>query len=71
MPHCRSCRRGIVWITMKGTGKRMPVDADSIEQRVVLVDTGEGIVGEIMRTGVSHFATCPNAGQHRRRGGSS
>jgi hypothetical protein len=60
---CRSCGAPIVWVVME-SGKRNPIDADSIEQRVVL--NGRRTRGAMRATGISHFATCPNANQHRK-----
>lgn len=76
MSKCRSCGAEIIWIKM-GSGKRMPCDKDPVtftrgggpESFVTpegKVERGkrskEGLTGYI-----SHFATCPNANQHRRR----
>lgn len=60
---CGSCQAPIYWIET-ARGKRMPVDCD--------VDGGRrpftGVPGDGERDGrgVSHFATCPNAEEHRR-----
>jgi hypothetical protein len=53
---CSSCRARIIWLKTAG-GKNMPVDADTVEPE------DETFNGE---KHVSHFATCPNANQHRR-----
>jgi hypothetical protein len=60
---CSSCGADIRWIVML-SGKRMPVDAQP-EKRVVLDDMPEprGTVADVW---VPHWATCPNAAQHRR-----
>lgn len=58
---CRSCGAGILWVETT-TGKRMPLDADSEQQRVVLGDDGKA---RVSRTWLSHFATCPDAARHR------
>lgn len=77
---CRSCGADIRWVTT-GSGKRMPIDAHpSRAGNVQLVDTEDGVVGEVMRGNravdararglelfVAHFATCPNADTHRHR----
>lgn len=60
---CKTCGTPIVWVVMD-TGKRMPVDATTIEKRVVL--DGKRERGAIRETGLSHFATCPQAAQHRK-----
>lgn len=80
---CRSCNAPILWaITPKG--RRMPLDPEPtpegnlrltpIPDRTPLVGkplTGEDLEaaqasGEPLHT--SHFATCPDARQHRHRG---
>lgn len=53
---CRSCRARIVWFETPA-GKRMPVDADTVEPDDDELDLGRH---------VSHFATCPDANHHRR-----
>lgn len=58
---CRSCGAAITWVEME-SGKRMPLDLP--EKRVVIVpSTGKG---RVMDAHTSHFATCPNAAQHRK-----
>jgi hypothetical protein len=54
---CRSCNARIVWFTTE-SGRNMPVDADTVEADDDELDLSRHI---------SHFATCPNANQHRRR----
>lgn len=69
---CRSCRAPIRWAhTQKG--HRIPLDPEPVEGGN-LVEVAPGIV-RVVEPGdpsgarfVSHFATCPNAGAHRRRG---
>lgn len=53
---CRSCGASIVWFSTTA-GKSMPVDAATVQP------TDEQL--ELPRH-VSHFATCPNANQHRK-----
>lgn len=81
MRRCKSCGAPIVWIKMAG-GKSMPCDADQVlywqqaggSQKIV-TPNGEVLSAELRgdpdkATGIgyiSHFATCPNADQHRRR----
>ena len=66
--NCRSCGAEIVW-AVTATGKRMPLDAKP-EKRVVLEPRDVfGEIAEVKDTFVSHFATCPDADQHRRREG--
>ena len=55
---CRSCRKLIRWGTTQA-GKKMPIDAGAPLKRV----PGVGIE---VSTDHVHWATCPNAKQHRR-----
>ena len=63
---CKSCDAPIVWGVTKA-GKKVPLDPP--EKRYVarpraVFDTQLGV--EIVETWTPHFATCPNANQHRR-----
>lgn len=53
---CRSCNAPIVWFTTV-SGKRTPIDADTVKPEDEVLD---------LKRHTSHFATCPNANQHRR-----
>ena len=55
--HCKTCQAPIIWLTT-AQGKTMPVDANSVTpgERVFDVQAGH----------ISHFATCPQADDHRR-----
>ena len=55
---CRSCDQPIYWITTE-RGRSMPVDCEADEQCHAPNAAEEGL-------GISHFATCPFADQHRR-----
>lgn len=74
---CRSCGAAITWIEL-ATGKRMPLDVmpNATLGNVLVDETGAGgriLTGEELETmrsarkslHLSHFATCPNATQHR------
>lgn len=62
---CRTCNRDIVWMpTFRG--KKMPVDADTVPDTFE-----EGDIFDKRKGMVSHFETCPQAGQHRGGGGGS
>ena len=77
--HCRSCGARIRFIRMT-SGKYMPVDESAVfydlekssdkvvttDGRVVNCRIVEQPVNRSMFGFVSHFATCPNANQHRR-----
>lgn len=79
MSQCNSCGAEITWVYTTN-GKRMPIDNEAVENGN-LVLTGETrrgspVVAYLKRGDpqlpldvarlVSHFATCPNAEQHRR-----
>lgn len=80
MAQCRSCGAEIKFIKLT-TGKWNPVDPQKrtlIEgdgNEVIVTESGEVIKGRFAslddganRSGyISHFATCPNANQHRKR----
>lgn len=53
---CRSCSARIIFLTT-ANGNKMPIDADSVEPDDEEFDHTKH---------ESHFATCPNAGKHRR-----
>ena len=55
---CRSCNAKIIWLLTKNL-KNIPVDADTVKPDETEFDRERH---------VSHFATCPNADQHRKRG---
>lgn len=78
---CRSCRAPIVW-AVTADGKRMPLDAvpaadgnlaarrmpdGTLQVRVLTADLPD--VADSERPAISHFASCPDADRHRRRGG--
>jgi hypothetical protein len=73
---CRSCPARIVWCVTEA-GKRMPVDAEPVPNgNVELRDQGHQVLAVVHgqpplgvdRLHLSHFATCPRAADHRRRG---
>jgi hypothetical protein len=57
LSRCKSCGEYIVWVKTEA-GNNMPVDADSFEE-------GDERIFDKDKH-ISHFATCPNADQHRR-----
>lgn len=57
---CTSCGAEIRWITT-ANGSAHPLDAKP-EKRWI-IDKND--VGRVVDVYVSHFATCPNAAQHR------
>ena len=62
---CSTCGAPIAWVVMRGTGKRMPLDADFAKNVIVLNQKGEGMLAK--RAYTSHFATCKDADKHRRK----
>lgn len=67
MAVCGSCGAPVQWVKTKA-GKRMPLDVGASENGNITVTDGVAYYwppGEGDR--VSHFATCPNAAQHRKR----
>jgi hypothetical protein len=72
MSVCKSCDAPIRWVKMAATGKSMPLDVQRSASGNIVLDekTGLGgfaLPGDERPRYVSHFATCPNAKQHRRR----
>lgn len=75
MKRCKSCRAPIVWATTE-RGRAIPVDAEPhADGNLVLVPVDRGVYlarayqplfdGKAKRHR-SHFATCPNAPEHRK-----
>lgn len=56
---CRSCQQVVYWITTRA-GKKMPVTVERANPEHRYPDDSAG-------RGVSHFAVCPHAQQHRRK----
>jgi hypothetical protein len=74
LDNCRSCSAPIVWIKLTG-GRRMPIDPDPVEGGNIRAWPERGTGEVLSATGieqadgplyVSHFATCPQAGEWRR-----
>jgi hypothetical protein len=81
MAECRSCGAAVDWATTT-TGKQTPLDREPTQDgNVILLHAVPGVGplavtlsgptldrarthGAVLRT--SHFATCPNAAEHRR-----
>lgn len=63
MSKCKSCGAEVVWVEME-SGKKMPIDADSVRKAVVINATWTK--GAVRDVAVSHFETCPNAEGHRK-----
>lgn len=69
MSQCRTCQREIIW-AVTANGKRVPLDPP--EKRYVDNRTGHEIATDaplsvvMDLTWLSHFATCPQADEHRK-----
>jgi hypothetical protein len=68
---CRSCQAPVQWAITEN-GKRMPLDADPVPGGGV-TELGTDADGALLvratpnaGTRSSHFASCPNAKEHRR-----
>lgn len=67
---CRSCQAEVQWVKT-ASGKSMPVERDDNGNLIVVkgvshvIPKGQEPVAGMPRF-VSHFATCPYAGHHRR-----
>lgn len=69
MANCKSCGASIHWgLTHKGN--KVPLDSNHKNVYVLLGqnDLGEDVF-ELRKGYESHFATCPNASQHRKMPG--
>ena len=81
MSTCKSCGARIIWCKHITTGKSMPVDAvPSWDGNIIVSECPESgtsmarviagrLEGEMFADEpkhLSHFATCPNAKQHRK-----
>jgi hypothetical protein len=77
--HCRSCNAPIVWARTAFNGTPIPVDAVPVDDgNILLEEKGNGrLVALVLPPGderitsqttyLSHFATCPDGDQWRRR----
>jgi len=68
---CKSCGKEIRWYKTV-SGRAMPVDAEPSEKGTLDISSGvaktavKGITLPGTPLHLSHFATCPNAKQHRK-----
>jgi hypothetical protein len=65
MPNCKSCNKEIYFLKTR-SGHIMPVDAETVPNNIT--STGD-IATTIFdaKTMTSHFVTCPQANEHRRK----
>ena len=61
--HCRSCDAPIIW-ALTERGRRIPLDA--VPTTGAILVPGTPPTAKFGPVYVSHFATCPNADQHRK-----
>ena len=79
MSRCKGCGAEISWIKTK-SGKSMPVDEKPVPYHIgkgakIVTEDGDVVSGSLEGPEntfvgfgyISHFATCPKAGQYRRR----
>lgn len=79
MAECRSCGARLLW-AWTHNGKRIPLDAEPVEDGNVQIigenEEGEPVVAFLRQDAllppvgplyVSHFATCPDAQEHRKK----
>lgn len=75
MSRCRSCGAEIIWARTAGKGKLIPLDAEPAERpnglfKLMHVGGPDEPPTAFIASGeevyLSHFATCPNAAEHRR-----
>lgn len=75
MSTCRSCNAPVVWATSATSGKAIPLDATPVDDGNLFLD---GDIAKSFKADefdalfaplrfVSHFVTCPQAGQWRRK----
>jgi hypothetical protein len=80
MAECKSCRANVRWVTLQPSGKRNPIDPSPAPTgNIKLVGVNDWTQEAVVLSGLtldqarangtplylSHFATCPNAKQHR------
>jgi hypothetical protein len=67
---CKSCSAPIEWVKSARTGKAMPLDAgDAPDGNLVVLDgvAHPALQGDTRPRRKSHFATCPQAAEWRKR----
>lgn len=68
MSACKSCGAPIMWRKNRTTGRMVPVDTKPVDGgNVKLISATDVVIaGKGAGTHVLHFATCPDAAEHRR-----
>jgi len=64
MAQCKACGQEIIFVEMRDTGRKMPLD--SKPEKFVVVKTADGR-GEVVTGHISHFATCNEADRFRNK----
>lgn len=78
MSTCSSCHRTVWWVKVLPNKKRMPLDPHPVDDgNVVIVERAPDVVARVLTKEeprfddvsryVSHFSTCPNAAEHRKK----
>lgn len=65
--NCKSCNAAIIWVKTVN-GKTMPLDAEPVGGTFLVESSQAGMQPTARAVAVrrSHFATCPQADQHRK-----
>lgn len=70
--HCRTCGAPVFMLTHETTGKKAPIDMEPIDGGNVVIDLDvqeyaivKGERGKLRYR--SHFASCPDAKEHRKK----
>jgi hypothetical protein len=83
MAECKSCHAPITWVVSAATGKRMPLDVEPTPDGNISLDMAGMLPAAHVHAGekllamrelgrdlyLSHFVTCPQAGEHRKEKG--
>lgn len=64
MNRCKSCGAEIIWATTKA-GRKIPLDPEPVKVPLFVFDNGYANDPPPLRQ--THFASCPNAKEHRQR----
>lgn len=63
---CRSCKADIVWMETAPAGRMMPMNAGAVAQGSEFDEATRRTVA-FYRAADSHFVTCPNSEEHRKK----
>jgi len=73
MSKCKSCKASIIWVSLKnkqGEYHPHPINAEPVKGIVLEAQTSanthKGLPAFMADVYTSHFATCPNAAEHRK-----